>query len=154
MIDINTDDLKSLAQGAKLANQEISAAANLLNQITVHNNWNCKERDQLNGYTLGNRKRIQALHEVSDDFLNKVINLAGEFEAAENQIPAMFQGLDSIVSKAVSIPVPIVRVPAKSAECASRILKDSPVDSGLFRGIADVVSCPIHVAAYDSVLLK
>ncbi len=144
MIDINTDDLKNLAQSAKLANQEINAAANLLNQVVVHNNWNCRERDQLNGYTLDNKKRMQALHEVSDDFLNKVIRLSGEFETVERQIPDMFHGLDAIVSKAVSISVPTVRIPAKSAEYVGQILGNSQINPA---------SNPIYVAAYDSVSL-
>ena len=54
-LSIDPENLKSVAQNAQRVNADIDSAMQLLNQISAHNDWNCKERKQLNEYTVQNK---------------------------------------------------------------------------------------------------
>lgn len=47
LLHIDTAVLRSAVSVAEQTNSSISDAASLLNQITVHEDWICKERDQI-----------------------------------------------------------------------------------------------------------
>ena len=66
-LSIDPENLKSVAQNAQRVNADIDSAMQLLNQISAHNDWNCKERKQLNEYTVQNKNKIRILKENSDE---------------------------------------------------------------------------------------
>ena len=51
IIDLETDVLRETTETAKRANENIDQAVELLNQVVIHDDWGCSERDEINNYT-------------------------------------------------------------------------------------------------------
>ena len=78
-INIDTDSLKLAANTAKKANDSISQAMTLINEVTEHNDWQCARRDQINEFARNNRIAIGKLQKKSDkidDLLSKISSIA------------------------------------------------------------------------------
>lgn len=106
MISVDTDVLKQLAQASQNANQELEAASQLLNQVTAHNDWGCKERVTINNYIQNSRTKMQALMESSRSFSSVMTQVMEEFVKTESGISDMFETVESWISKIISITVP------------------------------------------------
>ena len=65
LLHIDTAVLRSAVSVAEQTNSSISDAASLLNQITVHEDWICKERDQIKQMTLANKQTAQDIENLS-----------------------------------------------------------------------------------------
>lgn len=105
MISIDTEVIKQLAAVVKSATEELESASQLLNQITVHNDWGCKERVTINSYIMYNRKKMQELMEASRGFTTVVGSIAEDFVKTESGIAQLFGGVESILKRVISIPV-------------------------------------------------
>ncbi|MCI5700942.1 MAG: hypothetical protein MR308_11290 [Lachnospiraceae bacterium] len=112
MIVLDTELLKQLAAAAKSATEELQAASELLNQITTHDDWGCKERVAINSYITGNRKKMRSLMENSRSFTGAIAEVAEKFVAEENGIISMFDRVENLLGSFLSIPVgTIVKTP-------------------------------------------
>lgn len=98
MISIDTDVLRQLVSTATNANNAIDDAVEVLNQITVHNDWACKERKVINEYTIKNKQLIKEIQENSSRFLNVLSSVASEFDGAEKTIIDLFQDIESVIA--------------------------------------------------------
>lgn len=105
MISIDTAIMRNLVTAASTANNAITDAVEVLNRISAHNDWACKEKDAINDYTNTNKNRIRQLQENAGSFLNAINGAATEFEEAETSISDMFSSVESILSNVLSISV-------------------------------------------------
>lgn len=105
MISIDTVILRQLVSACSAANESINDAVDALNRVTIHNDWNCKERDSINEYTNQNKIKIRSLQEKSKSFLNTLTLVSHDFENAEASISDMFSSLDGILGSVIAIPL-------------------------------------------------
>lgn len=105
MISIDTEIMRQLVSACSAANDSINEAVDVLNRVTTHNDWGCKERDSINEYTNQNKNRIRVLQEKSRSFLNALTLVSHDFEDAETSISDMFSSLESILGSVIAIPI-------------------------------------------------
>lgn len=103
MISIDTSIMRNLVTASSTANNAITDAMEVLNRISTHNDWACKEKDAINEYTNTNKNRIRQLQENSSSFLNAITEAATEFEETETSISDMFSSVESMISNILSI---------------------------------------------------
>lgn len=103
MISIDTSIMRNLVTASSTANNAITDAMEVLNRISTHNDWACKEKDAINEYTNTNKNRIRQLQENSSSFLNAITGAATEFEETETSISDMFSSVESMISNILSI---------------------------------------------------
>ena len=108
MISIDTDILESLVGAMTAANDAISEAVDVLNRITIHNDWGCKEKDAINDYTTTNKAKINTLSQQSQSLLNAISSAANDFITTESSISDLFQSVESIISNIFSITPAII----------------------------------------------
>lgn len=102
IIDINTDQLQSVVHMARAANEAISDAANLLNSVVAHDDWQCPERNEINSGITQNRSLGLAL-QTDAELLYGNISYATEcFLAAEQEICNSFQSVDGPIASFLS----------------------------------------------------
>lgn len=105
MISIDTAIMRELVTVSTTANNAITDAMDVLNRISAHNDWACKEKDAINEYTIANKNRIRQLQENSSSFLSAITGAAAEFEQTETSISDMFSSVESMLSNILSISV-------------------------------------------------
>lgn len=103
MISIDTAIMRNLVTATSTANNAITDAMEVLNRISTHNDWACKEKDAINEYTNTNKNRIHQLQENSSAFLSAITGAATEFEETETSISDMFSSVESMISNILSI---------------------------------------------------
>lgn len=119
ILDINTDILRQSVSTAKQTNDAISEALNLLNQVVIHNDWKCQERDTINNHTIENRTKAQTIQGWSSSFYSAIEQSSQLFDESEQQsirdtnwiddavagitnvVPGGFSALGSAVASAV-----------------------------------------------------
>ena len=99
ILEMDTDALRAAVGTAKAASDAISSAMELLNRITVHNDWECKERDAINQYTLDNRAKIGQMNEAANAFYGAVEFAAARFEEEEQKQISAQQGVDEVLAQ-------------------------------------------------------
>ena len=105
MISIDTEIMRQLVSACSAANDSINEAVDVLNRVTAHNDWGCKERNSINEYTNQNKVRIRALQEKSKSFLSTLTQVSHDFENAETSISDMFSSLESLLGGVIAIPI-------------------------------------------------
>ena len=86
LLHIDTAVLRSAVSVAEQTNSSISDAASLLNQITVHEDWICKERDQIKQMTLANKQTAQDIENRAENFYKAIQNASQKFDEKEQEI--------------------------------------------------------------------
>lgn len=99
ILDLDTDILRDTVTAAEQANSDITEAMNLLNQIVVHDDWICKEREIIKNYTLSNRQKVQELQSNADSFYKAVKQSSERFEEMEQTILQRVNQVDDLLSK-------------------------------------------------------
>lgn len=99
MLDLDTDSLRETVTVAEQANNDITEAMNLLNQIVVHEDWVCKERDNIKNYTLTNRQKVQELQSNADSFYKAVKQSSERFDEMEQEIVQKVNQVDDLLAK-------------------------------------------------------
>lgn len=131
MINIDTDILKQLSSAAKSANEELESASQILNQITTHRDWGCRERVTINAAIEENRKRMRALKEASNSFTAALSQVSEEFVQTESGIGEMFERVEELLGKIISIPAQTVAASAGSVQPSIPVSDFSQVAAGL-----------------------
>ncbi len=103
MISIDTDMLRQLAAAAKEANEAIENATLRLTAITEHRDWGCKEKNTINEYTVGNKKKIRILQDNSSSFLSALNDVVNDFENTEKNVCNNTGGIDSVIANIMDI---------------------------------------------------
>lgn len=102
-LNVDTDLLRSSVSVAEKTNDAISEAATLLNQVVVHNDWECSERNQINSYTMENRETAQKIEGYASSFYNAVKNASARFDTAEQEMRQKTNTVDDPISRIVSV---------------------------------------------------
>ncbi len=104
ILDLDTDVLRSSVSVAERANDEITNAMNMLNQIIVHDDWICPDRELLKNKTLENRTLIQNLQNDSTAFYKAIESSSARFDETEqtciqrtNQVDALIAQIKNVV---------------------------------------------------------
>lgn len=104
MILIDTEGLKQLADLLSAANNDITRALSLLNQITEHYDWNCRERYQINEMTQNNRVMLQKVQADMENFVAVAHSVADGFVETEKGIRDLFPSVEGLIARIMSIP--------------------------------------------------
>lgn len=139
MISIDTSTLQQLAQAAGTANDAIEQAMEILNRISSHNDWSCKEKDAINDYTTNNKKRARQLHENALSYLNAVKCITHDFENAETGISDMFSSVESLLAGVLQAAEGVVSNVIDGVQTGVSVVQ-SIMDKIL--GKTDVISTP------------
>lgn len=102
-LNIDTSILRSSVSVAQQANEAISEAANLLNAITVHDDWICTERDRIKEMTLSNKQKAQQIQERSSSFYSAIQTASERFDSTEQDSCHRIQGIDDIIGRITTI---------------------------------------------------
>lgn len=105
MIEIDTEQLNQMVSVLESANSSIDSAVSLLQQVTEHHDWGCKERHSINDSISENRKKIQQIQQDSDTFYQNLRKVAGEFVETEEGISALFPSVESALQVLLSMGV-------------------------------------------------
>ena len=147
MISIDTEIMRQLVLACSAANDSINDAVDVLNRVTSHNDWGCKERNSINEYTNQNKVRIRALQEKSKSFLNTLTAVSHDFENAETSISDMFSSLEGLLGSVIAIP--ITGGPINTGTWG-QIPQTNPVVSGIVDWIKQTGLNNAPVAVVDS----
>ncbi len=105
VLQIDTELLAQAAEAARNANEAITQAMNLINQVTEHHDWVCSAKDEINKYARLNREAIGILQQNADSFYGAVKMAADRFAEKEQEIANQSNKLEEIV-RSVIVKVP------------------------------------------------
>ena len=96
-IKVDTLLMQQMASGSLRAQEYLNQAADAANAITIHDDWNCKERDIINDNVLNIKKFDSKICEKMNYFAEKVNELATQFEEFDKMLSSQFSSFDSSV---------------------------------------------------------
>lgn len=123
-LDIDTDILRDSVITAEQTNASISEALTLLNQIVIHNDWQCPERYRINENTMANRQTVQEIQNHTSSFYQAVKQASQRFDEAEQTNISRVNQVDGLLSQMLTI------VPGITAAAPSIVSFDS-IDSSM-----------------------
>ena len=129
-LNVDTDLLRSSVSVAERTNDLISDAATLLNQVVVHNDWVCSERNQINSYTIENRETAQKIEGKASSFYSAVKNASARFDAAEQEMRQRTNTVDEPIGRITNV------VPGTIQEVTQNVTGASPICMSAFSGLA------------------
>lgn len=103
VLNIDTSILRSSVSVAEQANTAITEASNLLNSITVHDDWVCRERDRIKEMTLSNRQNAQQIQERSSSFYSAIKTASEKFDTTEQDSCRRINGVDDSIGKITTV---------------------------------------------------
>lgn len=103
VLNIDTSILRSSVSVAEQANTAITEASNLLNSITVHDDWVCRERDRIKEMTLSNRQNAQQIQERSSSFSSAIKTASEKFDTTEQDSCRRINGVDDSIGKITTV---------------------------------------------------
>ena len=74
-----------------------------MNQITVHEDWICKERDQIKQMTLANKQTAQDIENRAENFYKAIQNASQKFDEKEQEINTRINGVDDIIGQVINV---------------------------------------------------
>lgn len=105
MINLDTERLEGLLGRLSGAAFRMDEAAQLLMQVTTHEDWGCPERHTINDFILRNRSEMQRAQADGHSFLAASRASAQSFLEAEQSIGALFETLEGLLSGILADPV-------------------------------------------------
>lgn len=105
IVDIDTEILRSSVSVAERASEAITEASSLLNAITVHEDWICRERDRIKEMTVENRQKARQIKDRSAAFYTAVRTASEKFDQAEAESCRRINGVDDLIGQ-ISTVVP------------------------------------------------
>lgn len=103
VLNIDTSILRNSVSVAEQANTAITEASNLLNSITVHDDWVCRERDKIKEMTLSNRQNAHQIQERSSSFYSAIKTASEKFDTTEQDSCRRINGLDDSIGKITTV---------------------------------------------------
>jgi len=74
-----------------------------LNQVVIHDDWGCPERDSINRNTIENRKAAETMQYNSEMFYKNILYAADRFVQVENEIEQMLGMVDGPLGQFLSL---------------------------------------------------
>jgi len=160
-IDLNTEQLQNAVQIARSANAALTEAANLLNSVVIHNDWQCPERSEINDNTARNRSQSLTLQADAERLYNNICYAADMFLGAEQEVSNSFNAVDSPIASFLA-KVPGMWNAMKAADepqghDPSQLFRDSAWDiaqgalEGAGGGMADTMKKTVDVVSFGGV---
>lgn len=103
LIDINTEELRNAVNIAQRVNMHLTDAMQCLNQVVIHDDWGCPERDSINRNTIENRKAAETLQYNSEVYYKNILYAADRFVQVENEIEEMLGLVDGPLAQFLSL---------------------------------------------------
>ncbi len=103
MINIDTDTLKECSSAASNATAQLNDAANIIMQITTHNDWVCANKDKINGYITTNRQFMMQLVQDAKSFDNAIQQVTDSFVEEESKIGSMFEEIEELLAGVLNV---------------------------------------------------
>ena len=128
-ISIDTSVMQQMANGSIRASSFIADAMKSADTVTVHDDWNCSERDLINESILKVKKNNSILNENMQSFSAQVNDIASKFEDLDRSLLSSFSSFDSSIGDMYKIENSVVTGNAqtlKMNEDYSGILASSP----------------------------
>lgn len=123
MINLDTEQLKSLLAQLESANNQIDEAMACLQRVTTHSSWGCAERNTINEHILENRQQMQRVQQESESFLTATRAVADDFCTTENDISNWFSSVDEAIARVNGIRVGSIASIAAAAKKAFENIK-------------------------------
>lgn len=133
-LNIDTGILRNLVSVAEQTNSEIEEAAQLLNAITVHEDWRCSERDKIKEMTISNKQKAQNIEDNSSSFYSAVQTSSEKFDTTEQDSTRRQNSVDDIIGGISSI------VPKISESVSIDTVSGSGISIMDFQGVAGSAS--------------
>ena len=150
IIDMNTEQLQTAVQIARSANEALSDAASLLNSVVIHTDWQCPEGSEINDNTARNRSQALTLQADAERLYNNICYAAEVFLAAEQEVAASFNTVDSPIASFLSkTPANVISDLSKGAESAWSTAQDIIQSAG--GGIRSGIKQATDVVAFGSI---
>ena len=106
VISVNTEKMNELSNLAMNISSELSEACSCLSPVTIHNDWNCVERDNINEAIMINKKCVGELMSCAENISSVVAKTADSFTEFEMKNPQALLGLHSTLSESLAIYTP------------------------------------------------
>lgn len=106
MISVDTDILVQLSQTAQKAAGQLASASDILNQITTHDDWGCKERETINSDIQANRNKMLSLKDDTSNFVTVLVQITHQFIETEGGISDMFESVEGLLAKVLAVGTP------------------------------------------------
>ena len=103
LVDINTEELRNAVNIAQTANTHLTDAMQCLNQVVIHDDWGCPERDSINRNTIENRKAAETLQYNSEMLYKNILYATERFIEVENEIAEMLGMVDGPLGQFLSV---------------------------------------------------
>lgn len=103
IISIDTEALRQMAELASNCNLIIEESVKRINMVTTHDDWNCKERDQINERITQNKNKQKLIAERMLEFSSYMNTASGVFSETEEAIPHSFQHIDTMIASALAL---------------------------------------------------
>ena len=155
IISVDTEKMNTMATMAQNINTNIDDAVVALVPVVEHNDWNCKERDQINEGIVAVKNYVRGLQETIDAFSSQVRQIAMLFDAFEAGIPNKYQHLDALLGSAFSVECPVqsnnVTPGGVTSEVVDAMSSGIRVDGGLENNALGNLSNPIQLCNFSDV---
>lgn len=96
--------MQQLVAACQTANDEIVKAQQQIQAVKSHADWTCKEKNVIDDLMSECKNLINRMQQDENSFLTILKQVEGELDGAEKSISNLFQGVESVLSKILSIP--------------------------------------------------
>ena len=150
MIDLN--GVERISTLANSISDELNTCSKIVNTLSDHNDWNCKERDDVIEKTENIKKAFTQLAELSNTFASEMFQLKSEFEQFSSLVPNEIAQTNSSLGQSYSIKSTMAdsNVGVNTSAVASGFA-DIPVNGGMENYALASVTQPISACSYESV---
>ena len=102
-ITIDFDGIDSIVTLARSAADEIDFCKTVIRGVSEHNDWNCKERDQIIETVEAIKKGYDQLATLSNEFATCLLQLKEDFEKFDKMIPKEYSSVHTQIGSIVSV---------------------------------------------------
>lgn len=103
VISIDTEIVNQLAALTESADTVLESSMAKFLLVTEHNDWICKERDNINENIEAMREQAKKLQEMMKSFASSMNEVAAAFNSVEASIPGTYAYIDSLVADTAEI---------------------------------------------------
>ncbi len=107
-IRVDTSLMQLMANTTLRAKDSVEEAREASNVVTVHNDWNCAERDYINDAILEVKKKNGIICENMSMFASKVNEIAAKFEEFDRLLASQYSSFDAAIGELHRIESPVV----------------------------------------------
>ncbi len=104
-VSINTEVMRHMASLSQMIYEEMENCNSVLKLLQDHNDWNCKERDQVCERIEQSKQNGMSLMESCDEIADTFRNISMLLDDLDIRIPDEYSWLDTLMGETVSMGV-------------------------------------------------